>query len=368
MTKFCFLTGLYGRNDSLMVRRHGPSLVKAGYDVYMVLCDNEPDEQKDGIHFVSTGYKPKNRIGRLFTQKRILERAFAIDADYYQVSDPELLPIVKPLKRKGKKVLFNLREYYPEMILHKEYIPKPLRVILSKYYGNMMKKYLPLYDRVICVTDNMSQLLSEQWKLKNTLVVSNFPWVNKSFNLSFEDYCKRGDVLCYEGTIYIQSRQENVFMALEKLPQVKYILAGKFDENYDYIKKLPYWPKVEFIDGFTFEELPQILSRASISNVFRDFFGKDGSFGVLKIFDSMESALPVLLADTPLYRKLEETYHCGICVNPNDASQIENAIRYLIENKEEAYRMGQNGRAAVLEKFCWEKESEKYIKEIESLL
>lgn len=365
--KYCFLTGLYGRADSLMVKRQGRSLVGAGYDVYMVLCDGLSDETKDGISFVSAGYKPKNRIGRLFTKKRILEKALLINADYYQISDPELLSIAPLLKKGGKKVLFNLREYYPEMIKHKEYIPKTIRGGLSRIYDRKMKRYLPLYDVVICVTDSMNSLLKDKWGLTNTMVVSNFPWVNNDFNLTFEEYCNRGNVLCYEGTIYYQSRQENVFKALEQLPQVHYVLAGKIDENYSFIKDLPYWSKVEFIDGFRYEDLPGILAKATIGNVFRDFFGNDGSYGVLKIFDSMEAALPILLADTPLYRELVKKYNCGICLDPNDTNQIEGAIRYLVEHKREAYEMGQNGRKAVLERFSWEKESEKYINVIKSL-
>jgi len=365
--KYCFLTGLYGRSDSLMVKRHGRSLVDAGYEVYMVLCDGFPDEIKEGIHFVSTGYKPKNRIGRLFTKERLLEKALSVDADYYQISDPELLPLAPSLKKKGKRVLFNLREYYPEMIKHKEYIPKTIRGVLSRIYERKMKRYLPLYDVVVCVTDSMNSLLKDKWGLTNTMVVSNFPWVNNGFNLTFEEYCNRGDVLCYEGTIYYQSRQENVFKALEQLPQVHYVLAGKLDENYSFIKDLPYWSKVEFIDGFRYEDLPSILAKATIGNVFRDFFGKDGSLGVLKIFDSMEAALPILLADTPVYRELVQKYNCGICLNPNDVFQIENAIKYLVEHKREAYEMGQNGRRAVIEKFCWEKESERYLEAIKRI-
>lgn len=365
--KYCFLTGLYGRTDSLMVKRHGRSLVEAGYEVYMVLCDDKPDEVKDGIHFISTGFKPNNRIDRLFTQKRILQKAIAIDADYYQVSDPELLSIVRPLKKKGGRVIFNLREFYPDLIMHKEYIPKPLRKPISLYNELEMRKYLPLYDIVFIVTELFDRALRDKWHMTNTMVIANFPWLHKDFSLSYKEYCQRGDVLCYEGTIYYESRQENVFKALEHLPQVKYLLAGKIDDKYGHIKELPYWPKVDFINGFKYEELPEILGRATIANVFRDFFGDDGGFGVIKIFDAMEAALPILIADTPMYRGLIHDYNCGLYVDPNDASQIESAIRYLVEHKQEAYQMGQNGRKAVMERFCWEKEAERYLAAIKSI-
>ena len=79
----------------------------------------------------------------------------------------------------------------------------------------------------------------------------------------------------------------------------------------------------------------------------------------------MEAALPVLFADVPLYRKINEKYHCGICVDPNNVQSIKEAIQYLIEHKFEAYEMGQRGREAVIKEFCWEQQAKNYISIIE---
>lgn len=366
--RFCFLTGLYGRKDSLMVVRQGKSLVDHGYDVTMVLCDNVRDETVDGIHFVSTQFKPKGRLERFRkTYKEILPIALRIDADVYQISDPELVSMVAPLKKKGKKVVFNMREFYPDMIKHKEYIPKLLRNGVSYFYQKMLRHYLPQYDAVIVVNQHISEILKSLWGIQNVFVISNYPWLHKDFHLTYEDYCNRDNMLCYEGTIYIESRQENVFKALEKLPEVKYLLAGKIEEGYDWIKSLDYWSEVSFVDGFTLNELPGIFNRSTIANCFRDFFGNDGSMGVIKIFDSMEAALPVLFSDVPVYRALIDRYQCGLCVDPNDSNSIEQAIKYLVGNKEVAYQMGQNGRKAVIENYCWDKEGEKYINIISNI-
>lgn len=101
--------------------------------------------------------------------------------------------------------------------------------------------------------------------------------------------------------------------------------------------------------------------------MFRDFEGRDGSLGVMKIFESMEAALPVLFADVPLYRKINGKYHCGICVDPNNVQSIKEAVEYLVEHKQEAYEMGQRGREAVIKEFCWEQQAKKYIDVIENI-
>lgn len=369
MKSYCFITGAYSRYDVLMFERQGKSLVDAGFKVYYLVCDDKPDEKIDGINIISTKYLPKNRFERFFkTRNKLLSYAQKINADIYQISDPELISLINPLKKLGKKVTFNLREFYPRDIKSKKYLPKVFRLILAKQYEMLMKRYFPLYDAVFVTTDWVWEILFNQWNLKKTFIITNFPRVNHEFYLNYEEYLGRNNVLGYEGTIYEQSRQEIVFDALEELPTVNYFLAGKMTN--DYFNKLqshPYWNKVEFKNGFKLQELNEIFSKMSIANVFRDFGTSPGSYGVLKIFESMEAALPVLLADVPLYREINEKWHCGICVNPNNKDSIKQAIDYLIQNKYEAYIMGQNGRKAVVEEYNWDVQAKKYIEIINNL-
>lgn len=365
---YCFITGLYNRYDPLIFARQAKSLVKAGYKVTYVVCDSENNEIIDGINIVSTKFKPKNRFDRFLNTKKILwNYVKKINADIYQISDPELISLLPRIKKMNKHVIFNMREYYPDMLLSKHYIPKFLRKYAAKLYEYLIVKNFQSADAVFTVTDWILDIIKSKYGIYNAYLLTNFPTVNNDFSLSKEEYLSRPETLCYEGTIYKSSRQENVFDALSNIPNIHYILAGKIDEKYNIIKQHSYWDKVEFIDGFKLSDLPQIFGRSTISNVFRDFEGRDGSLGVIKVFESMEAGLPVLLADVPLYRKMNERYHCGICVNPNDKKQIEEAIKYLVENKEEAYLMGQNGRRAVIEEYNWEKQSENYINIISTL-
>lgn len=362
MPHYCFLTGLYNRYDPLMFERQGKSLVKAGYKVSYIVCDDKPDELRDGLTILSTRFQPKNRMDRfLNTKKAILKLAEQVDADIYQISDPELIGLIGVLKRKGKHVVFNLREYYPDLLLRKHYIPKFLRKTASNLFSNMMSHDLKKYDAVFTVTDWILNMLKNRHGIKKAYLLTNYPSVNQGLLITKEEYLARPDTLCYEGSIYGVSRQENVFKALELLPDVKYLLAGKIEEGYLRIKELPYWNKVEFIDGFALEDLPKIFARATIANVFRDFGNREGSLGVIKVFESMEAGLPVLFSDVEPYRSINAKYHCGICVNPNDVESIRSAIEYLVTHKEEAYEMGQNGRRAVIEEYNWGKQAESYI-------
>ncbi|WP_369693704.1 glycosyltransferase [Lentibacillus sp. CBA3610] len=56
-----------------------------------------------------------------------------------------------------------------------------------------------------------------------------------------------------------------------------------------------------------------------------------------------------------------ETYECGLAVDPYDETQIKEAIDYLRNNPDEAKRMGENGKAAVMDKLNWHTEEAKLV-------
>ena len=92
MIHYCFLTGLYSRYDVLMYERQGKSLVEAGFNVTYIVCDDKPDEVSEGINIISTRYVPQSRLDRfLNTKKILLKYALKVDADVYQISDPEMI-------------------------------------------------------------------------------------------------------------------------------------------------------------------------------------------------------------------------------------------------------------------------------------
>ena len=366
MKHICFVASAFHRDDVLIVHRQGIFLVKAGYKVSYVTCDTLPDENRNGIIYRSTGRRAKNIIDRIFgNNKRLKKYLRTYPADIYQISEPELIPLGLHLKRKGYKVVFNLREYYPDYYSRKKAIPKVLKPWLYKfielYFRRTMKKYDALFNCMPEMTDYIRKVMPCRYFVD----VANFPIVNRDFYLSYEDYCKRGDVINYFGSIYTISCQKEMLDALIDFPNVKYLLAGIFynQDYYEQLKVHESWKQVEFINGFPREELANIIGRSSIGNVLRDFNKTEtpqGSMSVIKIYETMEACVPIISPRVQLYEDMIKKYNCGICVDPHNVDEIKAAIETLTTNKEMAYLMGQNGRKAVLEEYSWDKEFEKY--------
>jgi len=371
MKHICYLSGMFSRNDSLIFHLQGRSMVRAGYRVSYVVCDLLPDETMDGVELISCRFKPKNRLERMRkTGKLLLKKALELDADIYQISEPELIRVGLKLKKAGKRVVYNMREYSSADLRHKAYLNRFLRVPASWALEVLMKRGFRRFDAVFSVTPELVEVVKTKWKINHSYLLTNFPEVNPDFSLSLEEYLQRGDILVYFGTIYSTSRQENVFAALEKMPRIHYLLAGIMGVDTGYLTDLPYWNRVEFINGFRRDSLPEILARASISNVLRDDSVSgtpNGSLGVLKIFESMEAGLPIICSDVSVNRSILDEYPCGLAVDVNDPNAIQEALRYLVDNKEQAYIMGQEGRRAVVEKYNWENQFKTYIDVIKKL-
>lgn len=368
----CFVNSAFNREDALIVYRQGKSLVEAGYRVSYLLRDGQPDEKRHGIEMISVGQPAESLKERLKSNNKIY-KPFLKDfhADVYQISEPELLPLGMWLKKQGRKVVYNLREYYPDYYARKtrnKVLQKMIHYACEKYFGYVSKRI----DGVFNCMPEMHDYIKQVMPCKHFVDTANFPVVNKDFTLSYEDYCKREPIISYFGSIYTISCQEEILQALEKFPNVKYLLAGVFyqEEQQEKLEKYPAWKQVTFKKGFKREELPSIINCSIMGNVVKDFDQTEtpqGSYSIIKIFETMEAAVPVILAKVPLYEQMVEKYHCGICVRPHSVEDFKNAIEYLLFHKKEAYEMGQNGRRAVIEEFSWDSQAKGYLRVMNEL-
>ena len=369
----CFVNSVFGREDALIVYRQGMSLVEAGYKVSYTVFDDKPNETKECIEIFSMGEGPDGSKGRFLQRPKIL-KAF-IDqhpADVYQISEPELLPLGLKLKKEGKTVVYNLREWYPDYYARKfkqKWTQKLVVWAVERYFHKIAKKY----DAVFNCMPEMREYIEKVMPCKYFEDTANFPIVHKDFSLNYEDYCKREPIISYFGSIYTISCQEEILQALESFPDVKYLLAGVFyeDRYKKQLEQMPAWKQVTFKNGFTREELPGIIDSSIMGNVVKDFDQTEtpqGSYSIIKIFETMEAAVPVILAKVPLYEQMVEKYHCGICVRPHSVEDFKNAIEYLLTHKKEAYEMGLNGRRAVIEEFSWDSQAKGYLKVINALV
>lgn len=371
--RVCHLTSAHKRHDVRIFRKECCSLAKAGYNVTLVVNDTLPDETLQGVQIVSTHFQPKNRMERmLLGTKAVYKKALEQNADVYHLHDPELLPIACKLKRRNKIVIFDAHEDTEEQIKDKKWIPRPFSKVISKLYGHYAGQIMRRVDAVITVTPDFVEKFKKYQE--NTVMVTNYPIIQearkgavaKNFLVTEINSVKPEGIryIFFAGGISEQWMHDVIIRAIEPIESIQYVLAGFGKESYlNYLRSLPGWEKVYFLGNIPHEKVSELYRHAIAGlavNKCTQLQGK-GTLGNTKLFECMESEIPVICTNYPLWRNIIEENACGICVNPEKVSEITASIRYLIEHPSKASEMGKNGRKAVLEKYNWIPEEQKML-------
>lgn len=362
MIKVCHMTSGHDSKDGRIFHKQCRSLVKAGYDVYLVAPDGV-DMDIDGVKIRSVSMNFKNRLDRMTkVAKAVYEKALLLDADIYHFHDSQLLPYGLKLKKNGKKVIFDSHEDYPAEISAKKWMPWPVRKVVAFLYCEYEKYALKKFDAVISVTPHIVERIKKY--NSNTILVTNYAILSEDHVVCNS---KKDNVVCYVGRITEDCMHENILSAFEYVENTRYLLAGFGDEKYiQKLKNHSQWDKVNFMGEIKHNESRKLFSNSLVGIVLFDYTPntgyKMGTLGNTKFFGYLEAGLPVICTDFVLWKEIVDKYKCGICVNPHDVNAISDAINYFVSHPNEASQMGKNGRAAVIEKYNWETQAKELIK------
>ena len=351
--KVCHITSAHNRYDTRIFIKECASLASENkYNVSLIVNDDLLNETNQGVHIVSTGFKAKNRAERFLKSKKLLrKKALEVNADIYHLHDPDLLPLGNYLKKAGKKVIFDSHEDVPQQIIDKEWLPKYIRSFVSNVYKIYEKKSISKYDAVVSVTPHIVERLS---KINSKAVmITNYPIVNNQIEIKREPKL----AICFAGGVGKQYHHEEIIRAIEPIEGMAYILAGNASDSYmKLLKSLPAWNKVDYRGRIPHSEVKYIYNEsiAGMAVHYSNQAKVEGSLGAIKLFEFMEAKLPIICSNYRLWKEIIEGNNCGICVDPKNIKEIENAIRYIMDNPEEAKIMGENGRRVVLEKYNWD--------------
>ncbi len=366
MLKVCHLTSVHQRYDIRIFKKECCSLARAGFDVSLVVADGLEDEEVDKVKIFGVP-KEASRIKRFIkATKNVYTKALEIDADIYHFHDAELLPSGNKLRRMGRVVIYDSHEDLPRQLLSKPYLSKfmgkVVAQLLEKYEDNSCKKY----DAVVTATPFINERFL---KVNPTSVnVNNYP-LSDEFNSGEVSVGPESNNVCFVGGITEIRGVEYIVRAMTDV-DAKLQLAGGINPD-SYKEKLvsdPGWSKVEYHGHVSREGVRDILHKSAAGIVTYLPYPNHINAQPNKLFEYMSAGIAVIASRFPLWQNIVEKYECGICVDPENSTEIAEAISFLIANPEKAQTMGSKGRKAVEEVFNWEQESEKLLKLYKSLL
>ena len=358
MTKVCYFTSK-DENDIRVFHKECISLVKYGYDVTIV-CPNATDKSVQGVKIVGIDYPYVSDFDRFVKMPKMLyEKALSFDADIYHFNDPASMPYGVKLKKMGKKVIFDAFEDHSSMWMNRGTgIKRLVYKVIGLFYKRYELKQCKKFDAVLVCYHWTKDRISKV--NKNVELVLNFPIIDR--NAVKERPVRKSNHinLCYAGTIADAWNIPTVIDAIDMADGVSFNLAGW--SSADLINRMKCqkgWSKVKFFGKLSKDEVNRkIYDQSDVGVALYHYSplccGKVGNMSNNKLFEYLLMGMPVICTDFELWKGVVEDTHSGICVNPSDPYAIAEAIKYIQDNPEEAYRMGQNGQQAVLEKYNWD--------------
>lgn len=364
--RVCHIISGHIRKDPRVFRKECTYLAKNGYEVVLLCSDGKPDEYIEGISIHSIEKIPTGRIERfLFSPKAFFKEAKLIDADIYHIHEPFLLGVAAKLKKIGKKVIFDSHEDTVNDIKQKTYIPKPFRELAAKFYEKKEKRIVSKMDAVITVTPAIVEKFEKF--AKKTVMVTNYP-IFEEYSVNKEEYMSRDNAICFAG---LADSLWNIHLAVAALENIdcrfKLVAANINDEYKAQLSSLKSFVKVDMYPVMPYKNVVSDIYLKSTIGVAligynSNYCGNIGTLGNTKLFEYMMLGLPVICTDFILWKEIVEKNGCGICVGSGNLEDIKSAVKYLCENKEIAYEMGQKGKALVKEKYNWETQLEVLLK------
>ncbi len=356
--KVCILTSVHPPFDVRIFHKEAQSLVQADYNVTLI-AQHDKDEIVDGVKILGLK-KPRNRIERMIkTVSEVYQKALRVDADIYHFHDPELIPVGKALKKRGKAIIYDVHEDYYESIKLKKWLPTLIRRTVAELFSKYEISSSRKFDVIITAT----QMIESKFKAAkcNAKWISNYPRKDEFvFNTVAERLQHRK--ICFTGGINeVRAIYEMVSAAY--IAKIPLILAGRFRSKalYEEMRLKPEWSIVEERGYVNRKEISKIYSQSMAGLILYHSHPTAPYSQPNKLFEYMAAGLPVIASNYELWRQIVEDNKCGICVNPLNVQEIAEAIIYIANHPEEARIMGQNGISAVEKTYNWANEEKKLL-------
>jgi glycosyltransferase involved in cell wall biosynthesis len=363
------LTSVHIVWDTRIYHRQAKSLARAGYEVTLIATGVESQKiASENIEIIGIK-RSKYRFGRVLNWLRFVKLAIKTDADIYHFHDPDLLFVGLFLKKYTKKpVIYDNHDPYVEAILQREWLPFWLRPIVSKIFDPIERSIANHLSTTIVANDIQKNRFPQAVLVRNYPDIEPFQMVSNGKRESRQ--------LIYAGSISEARGIFDLVVIADFLVHrdINLSVLGPFPNQElafqvcQLVERHNLQKMVEFEGRVPYHRIVNGLQEASIGLI--PFRNVPDHLIIIptKMFEYMAAGLPIVASDLPPIQRYMAEINCGLLVEPANPRAFAQAIEYLLDNPDEARRMGKNGRRAVIEKYNWSSEAQKLLSLYHTLL
>ncbi len=261
-------------------------------------------------------------------------------------------------KIKNKPLVYDSHEYFTEV---PELINRPK---VQRIWEWLERKMVPKIKHTYTVCNSIANIYNRKYGT-NFKVVRNIPTAKTTHS---EKQKTSEKVVLYQGAVNIGRGLEQAILAMKFIDNAKLIIAGDGDikpELEKLVKKKNLQNKVEFTGRLSITELAKITPQADLGLSIEEDLGLNYRFALPnKLFDYIQSQVPVLVTNLPEMEALVKKYKVGKIINSLQPEILAEEIKHALFNTEKRAEWKSNLKVAAKE-LTWENE-EKVLLEVYS--
>lgn len=362
------LTTVHNSFDPRIFYKQLRSLREAGFDSHLV-APHDRAECRNGItiHALS---ESTTRVGRFLLHPQAFFTAQALDADLYQIHDPELIPVAYLLKKTtGAQVVYDMHEDYRSK---SELLGRALR---------MLERWCFRWVDHVLLAEESYRSIVEEAHVPHTCILNYFiPIGEEGRKRTARTESSSPKRLLYTGTVS-RSRGLNTMLDLAAL-----IREGGQSEQLDIVgichraeqrvqaeNRIQQDGLDEIIDRIGWNKyvhpmaMSPYYSRGDVGLALFEPHPNHVQSLLTKFYEYLYYGLPIICSDFPLWRHFIEEHDCGVVVPPGNAEAVMDVLTRWQERPEVYWEYVQNARAAA-PLYRWEQMGERLVQLYQTLL
>lgn len=173
------ISTVHGPLDGRIYYKEVRSLRSAGYHVAIAGTVDKPT-QHEGMTIIPLGARAGSRWRRPMRDLRAAVVMLRHPRTILHIHDPELLVAAIVPSLLGRKVIYDVHEFYLERIADSEWIPRWLRGPLSRLYDRLERFALRRFAGVVIVSEAMRERYRTLVGDDRVALVRNFPFISET--------------------------------------------------------------------------------------------------------------------------------------------------------------------------------------------
>ncbi|WP_340114164.1 glycosyltransferase [Maribellus mangrovi] len=257
---------------------------------------------------------------------------------------------------RNKPLVYDSHEYFIEV---PELVHRPK---IQSIWLWLEQKILPKIQYAYTVCQSIADVYNKEYGT-DFKIVRNLP-----LKQNYKPAEKQSDekIILYQGALNIGRGLEQAIKAMNNIDGVKLVIAGDGDireQLHDLVLQEKLHDKIQFAGRLPLEELAKLTATADLGLSIEEDLGLNYRFALPnKLFDYIQSQVPVLVTNLPEMAAIVKKYDVGEITDSLEPKQLADKFREALFN-EKKRKVWKEKLPFAAKELVWEKE-EKVIQEI----